>query len=79
MSNNIIMPKVSSLVDFIKTQAVNDLSTARDKKVFSVTDDELKKVVYVIQASIEKSFNLGSNELIKLQETLGEKTKKSKK
>lgn len=75
MAKNKIMTKVGSLVDFIKTQTVNDLVTARDKKVFSLDDEELRKLSFVVQASIEKSFNLGSNDLVKYAENIKEPKK----
>tara|TARA_B100000035_G_C20803431_1_gene466585 strand:+ start:222 stop:449 length:228 start_codon:yes stop_codon:yes gene_type:complete len=75
MAKNKIMTKVGALVDFIKTQTINDLVTARDKKVFSLGDEELRKLSFVVQASIEKSFNLGSNELVKYAEKIKEPKK----
>lgn len=75
MAKNKIMTKVGALVDFIKTQTINDLVTARDKKVFSLGDEELRKLSFIVQASIEKSFNLGSSELVKYAEKIKEPKK----
>jgi len=66
MAKNNLMIEVSSLISFIKTQLVNDISTARNNKIIELSDEDVRKIVFVVNSSIDKSFSIGSNSLIKL-------------
>ena len=68
MAKNNLMIEVGSLISFIKTQLVNDISTARNDKIIELSDEDVRKIVFVVNASIDKSFSRGSNSLIKLSE-----------
>ena len=55
MSENIT--KALELVEFIKERLTPDLSEAQLKKLFSVNDEELKKVIKFAKLSIDNNFS----------------------
>ena len=66
MAKNNLMVEVGSLINFIKTQLVSDISEARNDKILDLSDEDVRKIVFVVNSSIDKSFMRGSNSLIKL-------------
>ncbi len=66
MAKNNLMVEVGSLISFIKTQLVSDISEARNDKILDLSDEDVRKIVFVVNSSIDKSFMRGSNSLIKL-------------
>ena len=55
MSENIT--KALELVEFIKERLTPDLSEAQLKNLFSVNDEELKKVIKFAKLSIDNNFS----------------------
>ena len=59
-----VIASVSTLVSFIKSRVAADLVEG-NKKIFELDEEQLRKVNYVINASIDKSFSQGVNGVIK--------------
>ncbi len=51
-----VMRSVASSVDFIKSQIASDLVEAKNKKLIDLSQDDLRKIVSVVEGSITKSF-----------------------
>jgi hypothetical protein len=65
-----VISSVSNLIAFIKERVANDLITANSSKMIELDKEDLRKLNYVIGASIDKSYSQGSSELLKVAEKL---------
>lgn len=77
-----VMTKVATLVDFIKTQAKNNLFDASNQGKITVERKELLTICRIVEDSITSSFVNGSNEvtsalkeLTEIKQTKGRKRK----
>ena len=59
-----VMPSVSSMMDFIKSQVKNSLIEANTKKIIEIDRNELEKISSIVEASIEHAYGRGMNEVI---------------
>ena len=64
-----VLSSVSTLISFIKSRVAADLVEG-NKKLFELEEDQLRKVNYVVNASIDKSFSQGVNGVIKTVDSL---------
>ena len=60
-----VMSSVASVVDFIKQSVVSNLKDANDQSKISLSDDDLRKVCFYVEASIESAFAKSSGQIEK--------------
>jgi hypothetical protein len=60
-----VIASVSTLISFIKSKIATDLIEGKNKNVFDLEEEQLRKVNYIVNASIDKSFNQGLSGVIK--------------
>jgi len=60
-----VIASVSTLISFIKSKIATDLIEGKNKNVFDLEEEQLRKVNYIVNASIDKSFNQGLIGVIK--------------
>lgn len=72
-----VLLEVSEIISFIKEQLSNDIAEGVRKSNITLTKDELTKLVFYAQTSVQNSFGKASLQLEKLQERIN-KTKDKK-
>jgi len=65
-----VIESVSTLISFIKSSLTADLVEGNNKNSFKLDEDQLKKVNYIVNASVDKSFTRGFDSVIKAVEKL---------
>ena len=58
-----IMPSISSMINFIKTQVKTSLVEANSKNIIDLEKDDLTKITNLIDMSIESAYVRGMNEV----------------
>jgi hypothetical protein len=58
-----IMPSVSSLINFIKSQVRNNLVEANNKNIIKLEMEELERVSNLVELSIENAYTRGMSEV----------------
>lgn len=60
-----VMSSVASVIDFIKVSVVSNLKDANDQGKVNITDEELRKVCFYVEAGIETAFSKSSGQIEK--------------
>lgn len=58
-----VMSTVAEVIDFIRTQIVNDMKTASDKGLVKIDDQDLRRLSNIMQESISASFSKSASQI----------------
>lgn len=58
-----VMSSVASVIDFIKISVISNLKDANDQGKVNITDEELRKVCFYVEAGIETAFSKSSGQI----------------
>ena len=58
-----VMTSVSSVVSFMKTQVTNDLMQAKSQGKIEIDVENLKKICFYVESSLENSFSKASSQI----------------
>lgn len=71
MSNEIkIMRSVAHVIDFIKSEVLNNLIAAKQRGHINTEQDEIRKIASVVSSGIQSSFSKSMNEIVSVSKTL---------
>ena len=63
VDNTAVMSAVASVVDFMKQQVKVNLSEASNQGKIEVSNEELRKICFYVEASMAKSFTAASSQI----------------
>ena len=59
-----IMPRVTSMMMFVKDQVKSNLVEANNKKILNLSEIELEKIANIVTLSIDSAYYKGMSEII---------------
>ena len=66
MSNANIMAEIAQMVEFMKSQTKKNLLNANNEGKIDLSEEQLKKVCFYVEASIGNSFSRTSSQIEKI-------------
>ena len=65
MANTSLMAEIASMVDFIKNQTSKNLIESKNSGIIEVSDEQIRKISFVVEASIGNAFTKYASQIEK--------------